>query len=240
MWHLLSPPPAQLEKQMDKKPLDSSYNRYCGNCKRIPVHHTSTLLLCSDCYSALRDDGTLEDALHKYVCEPVDAGEPVTVSISPIECNRIVDTVNEITEFDCGVINKKLLDKIQFSSGAVRGSGSLPFHLITPHGLLALAATFGEGAEKYTAYNNLKGFPLSNLFDHAMLHLLQFWWGDTSEDHLSHALWNIHQMLMQQSAADGKYEKLDDRPGVGLLTLDEVESYKHLMNSVISKLKEGR
>lgn len=205
-------------KQMEKKPLDQSYNAYCSACGFERIHRASTTTLCPSCYQAL-----------------VGSGE------NPHDYDRmtLTDKINEESDkLEAAMRGNQ--DIVHFSSGAVRGSGSLPFHLITPQGLLALAATFGEGAEKYSSYNNLKGFPLSNLFDHAFLHLLQFWWGDTSEDHLSHALWNIHQMLMQQSAEDGRYEKLDDRPGVGLLTPAEVESYKDLMNSIISKLKEGK
>ena len=80
----------------------------------------------------------------------------------------------------------------KFKSGAVRGKEmDARFDLICPAGLLALAKTYAEGATKYGDNNWLKGLPKSNLLNHALQHLNLYMSGDTSEDHLGHALWNI-------------------------------------------------
>lgn len=91
----------------------------------------------------------------------------------------------------------------QFQSGAVRSSElkGLRYDLISPVALRRLAAAYGEGAEKYSAFNCEKGFPIfgdEGLFTHAFAHLMKFAWGDTTEDHLGHLLWNVAMMCHSQ------------------------------------------
>ncbi len=84
-------------------------------------------------------------------------------------------------------------DKQTFETGAVRGTDhtACDLHLIPPEALRAWGRAFAEGAAKYGVDNYLKGIPTSNLLNHAIHHLLNAFEGDTSEDHLGHALWNI-------------------------------------------------
>lgn len=63
--------------------------------------------------------------------------------------------------------------------------------LLNGAGLRRLAEAFGEGFLKYGRDNWKKGFPESVLLGHAVDHLLNYAEGDTSEDHLAHALWNL-------------------------------------------------
>lgn len=94
-------------------------------------------------------------------------------------------------------------ERTQFSTGAVRGAdvagshGKHParYDLITPVGLRRLAETYGEGAEKYTDNNWQKGIPAKNLINHALAHITQWLAGDTSEDHLAHAVWNLFSIM---------------------------------------------
>lgn len=85
----------------------------------------------------------------------------------------------------------------QFDTGAVRSSDAdnVRFDLITPIGLRRLAETYAEGAKKYSENNWLKGIPSSDLFNHAVRHLYLWLAGDTSEDHLAHATWNIFAIM---------------------------------------------
>lgn len=88
----------------------------------------------------------------------------------------------------------------RFESGAVRANndkGRFParFALISPIALRRLAETYGEGSIKYSDNNWLKGIPATNLMDHAMDHINQYLTGDTSEDHLAHAAWNLFAIM---------------------------------------------
>jgi hypothetical protein len=91
----------------------------------------------------------------------------------------------------------------QFSTGAVRSNGvagdgsGFParFDLISPVGLRRLAETYGEGSQKYGDHNWTKGIPASNLINHCLAHINQFLAGDTSEDHLAHASWNLFALM---------------------------------------------
>jgi arginyl-tRNA--protein-N-Asp/Glu arginylyltransferase len=48
-----------------------------------------------------------------------------------------------------------------------------------------------EGAEKYGTNNWEKGFPVSDILNHALSHIYSFLAGDQSEDHLGHAAANL-------------------------------------------------
>ena len=86
---------------------------------------------------------------------------------------------------------------ITHASGAVRSADAenVRYDLISPHFLEALAKTYAEGAKKYSDNNWLKGFPSSDLLNHALRHLNLWQTGDDSEDHLSHAAWNIAAII---------------------------------------------
>lgn len=97
----------------------------------------------------------------------------------------------------------------EFHSGAVRGKGvagdeegrfPLRYDLLMDNAelLKRLARTYGEGAEKYPARNWMKGFPKETIMNHLMAHLIQYAAGDTTEDHLAHAAWNIGVLMHQE------------------------------------------
>lgn len=75
-----------------------------------------------------------------------------------------------------------------------------------------IAETFGEGFKKYGADNWKKGFPTSEYYNHAMIHLSAWTAGDFSEDHLAHACWNLMAIMWQE---ENKPE-LQDYPKLSL------------------------
>lgn len=85
----------------------------------------------------------------------------------------------------------------QFDTGAVRGTDAdlTRYDLISPIGLRRLAETYAEGSRKYGDDNWLKGIPANNLLNHAIKHIEQWRGGDTSEDHLAHAAWNLFAIM---------------------------------------------
>ncbi len=106
-------------------------------------------------------------------------------------------------------MNKKSKNNTQFNTGSQRDdrTGKLRMSLV-PHGALnRVMKRFLDGAETYGENNWMKGQPYSVLYDSAQRHMMQFWSGDKSEDHLSAAAWNI-MCLMH---FDDQDNKLDDR-----------------------------
>lgn len=81
----------------------------------------------------------------------------------------------------------------QQPTGAVRSSDvdKYSFSSIPPIGLLAVARTAGEGAEKYGRFNYMRGFPVYVYLDHAEMHITRYKAGDRTEPHLEHAAWNL-------------------------------------------------
>lgn len=64
-----------------------------------------------------------------------------------------------------------------------------------PIGLRRLAETYGEGAIKYGPNNWKKGFKESVFISHALEHIRLHFHGDTSEDHIAHACWNLFTLM---------------------------------------------
>ncbi len=92
----------------------------------------------------------------------------------------------------------------KFPTGAVRDknvagnklvSHPARFDLISPIGLRRLAATYGEGAQKYGDHNWRKGMPISSTLNHAIAHIYEYLTGDQSEDHLAHAAWGLFAVM---------------------------------------------
>lgn len=61
-----------------------------------------------------------------------------------------------------------------------------------------LAETFAEGFKKYGPDNWKRGFPVSELWAHAFIHLIKWIAGDKTEDHLAHACWNFMAIMWQE------------------------------------------
>lgn len=87
-----------------------------------------------------------------------------------------------------------------FSTGAVRDTSTEKARpdLISPFFLERLGHHLRKGAGKYSAWNWAKGIPNSRCYESAMRHLMQFAQGDTDEDHLSAAAFNIMVIIHNQ------------------------------------------
>lgn len=102
---------------------------------------------------------------------------------------------------------------IQFASGAQRGTiGTQGYYMLSQIALRRYADAMQEGATKYAAYNWLKGLPVLNLLDHLYDHLGKFLQGDTTEDHLGHALWNLASIIHYSETRPDLFDGLP--PGV--------------------------
>lgn len=93
-----------------------------------------------------------------------------------------VETTNGLKRFDTGATRSTDADDVRFD-------------LISPIGLRRLAETYAEGAKKYAPTQWLKGIPASDLLNHALRHINLWLSGDTSEDHLAHASWNLFAVM---------------------------------------------
>lgn len=91
-----------------------------------------------------------------------------------------------------------------FDTGAWRDNseGKGRCDLLPPDGLLALAKHFESGAKKYGPSNWKKGMPQHVLIDSGLRHLLKYMAGQTDEDHLNAACWNIICALDQRERAE--------------------------------------
>ena len=99
-------------------------------------------------------------------------------------------------------------ERTEFSTGAVRdmkrGVGRMD--LLPWYGIMEVSKHCEEGAEKYGEHNVDKGIPLHSLCDSAARHLAKFIAGETDEDHLRSAAWNLLWALNQRKT----HPELDD------------------------------
>lgn len=101
-------------------------------------------------------------------------------------------------------------ERRSFETGAVRDvvEGKGRCDLLPACALLRLAKHYEEGAKKYTDRNWEKGIPMSVMIDSGMRHLLKYMDGQTDEDHLCAAAWNIIGAMWMEE----KKPKLQDIP----------------------------
>lgn len=97
----------------------------------------------------------------------------------------------------------------EFDTGAHRNDDTgKPKMSLLPHAEInRVLERYRAGAEKFGAHNWKNGMPLSELYDSAQRHLMQWFMKDNSEDHAAAAVWNILcAMWMEKNK-----EHLDDR-----------------------------
>ncbi len=98
---------------------------------------------------------------------------------------------------DCG---KELDEQSIFTSGAKRSKDvdQYRYDLISPFAIKALASAYREGADKYPMWNCEKGFPVHDLFNHALGHIVEMMSGDWSEHNIGKIMWGfamiVHEM----------------------------------------------
>ena len=104
------------------------------------------------------------------------------------------------------------MEKITFKSGATRSKISpVRYDLITPIGLRRLAETYAEGAAIHGDRNWENGLPMDDCLNRAVRHIYSYFEGDTSEDHLGHAAWNILAAMHFEE----KNQKKEDKWNLG-------------------------
>lgn len=125
----------------------------------------------------------------------------------------------EAMKFKDGTLQDSSFQNRQFETGAQRDNidGKGRCDLLPARGLLTLAKHFEAGAKKYGDSNWQKGMPASVFVDSGLRHLLKFMAGDTDEDHLVAAVWNLTCCLDQRERialgqADAKLNNVPVKP----------------------------
>lgn len=127
-------------------------------------------------------------------------------------------------------------DRTEFETGAKRdiqhGKGRMD--LLPWYGIMEVSKHCEEGAEKYGEHNVDKGIPLHSLCDSAARHLAKFICGETDEDHLRAACWNLLWALNQRKThpeLDDLYSHKEIRDKVR----DIMEEFRQANEETISK-----
>lgn len=129
------------------------------------------------------------ERVDKMVVEGLPLDHPEVKAMERLDTERF--TTEKIPNVSEQI--KKAMGVQKFETGAVRGTDANDkrFDLIPQIGLRRLAETCAFGAKRYGVDNWRKGFPVSDLMSHALTHLHLWLMGDTTEDHLAHASWNL-------------------------------------------------
>ena len=103
----------------------------------------------------------------------------------------------------------------EFSTGSVRDAqvGKGRWDLLPFGALLRVARMYEAGAEKYGDRNWEKGQPVSRFINSALRHTMRYLDGQSDEDHLAMACWNLLGALeMEERAGDRVSGALLDLP----------------------------
>ena len=92
-------------------------------------------------------------------------------------------------------------ERTEFDTGAKRDmhAGKGRFDLLPWNGIHEVAVHCEEGARKYGERNVDKGIPQHSFIDSAMRHLSKYIRGETDENHLRAAAWNVLWALDQHT-----------------------------------------
>lgn len=103
-----------------------------------------------------------------------------------------------------------------FKGGGVREANThkLPYKYMSTIALKRLAGRYLYGQLKYGASDNYKkGLPISDCWDSAMRHLVEYMEGDNSEDHLAAVAWNCFAM-MEIEEKRPEFQDIEARKGI--------------------------
>lgn len=109
---------------------------------------------------------------------------------------NMVKNVNKAMENFQRVYGIKIKDsgtRREFPTGAVRdmAEGKGDMYSLPPAAILRLSKHYEEDAKKYGRNNYQKGIPISSFMDSALRHMFKYLDGQTDEDHLAAAAFNI-------------------------------------------------
>lgn len=85
--------------------------------------------------------------------------------------------------------------RITSETGGQKGDKLAKIGAIDPLALYELAEVAGKGAEKYSAFNYIKGYDWSLSYNAMQRHMMLFWAGEdndpeTGKSHMAHAAWH--------------------------------------------------
>ena len=107
-------------------------------------------------------------------------------------------------------------ERRKFASGAVRDRGDLKPRpdLISPHAQMREGMIMTLGGVKYKLRNWELGLPISECLASAQRHIEQYKRGDTDEDHIAQARWNLGVILhFEEEIKAGRMDPaIDDMP----------------------------
>lgn len=114
--------------------------------------------------------------------------------------------------------------RIEFEGGAIRepATGKGRYDLVPPKPMLRLAQHYENGAKKYKERNWETGMPADRCFDSTIRHMNQYLDGNTDEDHLAAAVWNIFTIMHMEEVLP-QFVNLPNRPQYKYTIPKEVE-----------------
>lgn len=142
-------------------------------------------MLCNTCATGAKTVDT-----HPEYCPHIDELHYIGESEAVCDSYRKLGEDKNMTLNDRG-------KREAFKGGGLRepSAGKGRFDLISPVMLIRLAQHYENGADKYETRNWEKGLPMSRCFDSCIRHLYRWLEGDSSEDHLAAAIWNIAALM---------------------------------------------
>lgn len=104
------------------------------------------------------------------------------------------------------------------ATGGMKGKKATQAGALDPVALIQLSRVAGMGADKYAAFNYLRGYDWSLSFNAMMRHALLFWAGEDCDPesglpHMAHAAWmalSLVSFMEREAGTDDRPPALDD------------------------------
>ena len=137
-----------------------------------------------------------------------------TKEFNNLEANAVTPREGHPKSGDFGYRDRGEVRKVS-ESGGEKGQKPERMDLIPPKPLLELARQYGWGAEKYSDYNWVKGYPYSLALGALLRHVLAWMDGEdrdpeSGNHHLAAAAWHAFTLMAFQDEPE-IYGKYDDR-----------------------------
>lgn len=107
-------------------------------------------------------------------------------------------------------------------TGGQKGKKQTQVGSMDPVALIELARVAGMGADKYAAFNYLRGYDWSLSFNALMRHAMLFWAGEDIDDesnrtHMAHVAWHalaLTSFLLRDLGNDDRPPRLSEKKGI--------------------------
>lgn len=180
--------------------------------------------LCVKDFLLLLESGEntiLTEAVHQMKYPEHIVADTITDTMEPLPVPGLKEHSPDLKNMQVHELKSELGERMEVkASGAAQNYVEEAFELVPYPVIGAIASTMKEGLEKY-GYQNYYGIPMEEHMGRAIRHMFKHLSGDTSENHLGHAITRLGFAIEMKDIAEknGGYELFAHLKNTGTLNV---------------------